>query len=71
MAQKNLHGPGKGTIIAEDIDYSTISTNLKEINYTFYIHPFYLPMKSNAQSKFLKIFVSFFKGEKGEFSETD
>ena len=33
-------------------------------NYTFYCHPFYQPVKSNAWSKFLKAFVSFFKGEK-------
>ena len=39
--------------------------NFKEINCSFYFHPFYLPMKSNAQSNFLKAFVSFFKEEEG------
>ena len=42
---------------------------LKEIKYTFCCHPFYLSEKSNAQSKFLKAFESFFKGEKGNFQK--
>ena len=42
---------------------------LKEIKYTFFCHPFYLPEKSNAQYKFLKAYESFFKGEKEHFQK--
>ena len=35
----------------------------------FFCHPFYLPEKSDVQSKFLKDFASFFKGERGNFQK--
>ena len=54
------------------IDYSAIYIHiyiykLQENDITFYCHPFNLPVKSNARSKFIKAFVSFFKEEIGNF----
>ena len=45
------------------------STKTQEIKFSFYCHPFYLQVKSNARSKFLKAFMSFFKGERGNFQK--